>query len=150
MDNNCYKNIYNSTEQIVGIALWYNNGIKNNPALIFATGRHGKNDNKSYPFIMYSLDNKINYIYDKNDNIISGYFSSISIDKNLILFGGNSLKKSKNIETSKLYFISPKTKKCKLIFNFVDEIKYHFTARTCIIKNKQIIIGGTNKIIMIQ
>jgi hypothetical protein len=143
-----YQLLYSTEQQIVGIDSWYYNGLHNNPALIFATGKHGKKDIAPNPFIIYDLKKEITYLYDTNNTIISIYSSSISIDKNLILFGGNIVEH--NIETSKLYFISPKTKKCKLIYDFINEkLIYNFSARKCLIKKKKIFIGGTNSMIML-
>jgi hypothetical protein len=142
-----YKKLSISDQQTVGVDLWYYNGINQNPAIIFATGRHGnKNNEIGKPYIIYSLNSKPTFLYDKKDNIITGNYSSISIDKNLILFGGNNLL-NKSIEDSKLYLISPTSKKCKLVYNF--STINNFAARNCIIKDKTVIIGGTHGTVLI-
>ena len=52
-----YKKLSKSDQQTVGIDLWYYNGINQNPAIIFATGRHGnKNNDIGKPYIIYSLN----------------------------------------------------------------------------------------------
>ena len=133
-----YKKLCSTKQQNVGIALWYKYGIYNDPAIIFATGRHGKVDEIPKPYILYNLRSKLSYLYDYKYNIITGYFSAISIDKNLILFAGNS---AKNIEHSRLYLISPNTNRCKLIHTFIPD-NNKFAARCGIVNNKTVIIGG--------
>jgi len=139
-----YKLLCKTEQENVGISLWYKNGKNNDPSIIFATGRHGIANNISTPYILYNLHDNPKFLYDNNSNIISGFFSGVSVDKNLILFSGNYAKK---IEHSRLYKISPTTNKCKLLYIFETENK--FSARCGIIKDKTVIIGGTNGIILI-
>jgi len=144
-----YKILYKSNQENVGIALWYKYGTYNKPLIIFATGRHGNQKNQ-YP-CPYMIDllhkNKPLFLYDDQNNIISGYFSAISIDKNLILFAGNIAKGT--VENSRLYLISPKTNICKLKYTFIIDNKFVFSARCCLIRDKTVIIGGTCGLILV-
>jgi hypothetical protein len=158
-----YKILYKSEQENVGIDLWYKNGKSKDPSIIFATGRHGKeskvspgfrstcaDDNPAVsggterrmiptPYIINNINSNPELLQDDNKNIISGYFSAVSIYKNLILFSGN---KAKLIEHSRLYKISPTTNICTLLHTFV--LDNNFSARNGLVKDKIVVLGGTN------
>ena len=63
-----YKLLCSTDKENVGIGLWYNNGNKNKPSIIFATGRHGQKNTISNPYILYKFNsNPVNLL-------ISGFF----------------------------------------------------------------------------
>jgi hypothetical protein len=137
-----YKLLYKSEQENVGIDLWYKYGKSNDPSIIFATGRHGKESKVSTPYIIQNINKNPEFLHDDKENIITGYFSAVSIYKNLILFAGN---KAKTIEHSRLYKISPTTNVCTLLHTFIpDEDSNNFSARNGIVKDKIVVLGGTN------
>ena len=161
-----YKFLYKSNQENVGIDLWHKNGKSKDPSIIFATGRHGKESKVSSPYIINNINSNPEFLHDDKENIITGYFSAVSIYKNLILFAGNkavsgtssklgippdyiphkcSLNPAKTIEHSRLYKISPTTNVCTLLHTFIpDDYSNNFSARNGIVKDKIVILGGTN------
>jgi hypothetical protein len=137
-----YKILYKSEQENVGIDLWHKNGKTKDPSIIFATGRHGKESKVSTPYLIDNINKSPEFLHDDKENIISGYFSAVSIHKNLILFAGN---KAKTIEHSRLYKISPTTNICTLLHTFIpDADSNNFSARNGLIKDKIVVLGGTN------
>ena len=125
-----YHKLPSLKQEHTGVALWYSDGIYNKPSIVFATGRHGIK--QSTPYILLPDLLTIHVL-----SSISGNFSSVSVYKNLILFGGNNSTDGK-ITDSIVVKISPTTKKIKLLYTFTCT---NFSARNVIITNSNININ---------
>ena len=102
--------------ECTGVDIWYYNGKKNKPAIIFATGRHGNISKDSKSYIIYPNGEKFTqpeYLFNKDGIPITGMFSNVIIKRNYILFTGTDTVDGE--EYSRLYLISPTTKIVKLI-----------------------------------
>ena len=126
-----YSELPSLKQEHTGVALWYSNGIYNNPSVVFATGRHGIK--QSTPYLLLP-DLLTIHILQLDNKPIFGNFSSVSVYKNLILFGGNNSTNG-TITDSILVKISPTTKKLKLLYTFTYT---NFSARNVIITNSNI------------